>query len=272
MNKKEFLSRPKYRRLPLKEKERRWRQYLLTQSSKARVKPGKSYKQALVQRPRQPPKKPQPMKKVSGKSRGGSQTDKSFGLTRGIRLRMTGGKIIAWQPLPMYKGPQGSLIFPMMFQTMVTSISPDGAGNVGYVLQITGSIWSQIGIEATRFKRCRLRQCAFELLPKVGYNTNGSAIQLFNYSGDNTALTGAAGMTTASKVEQSVPDVLPFKAHFFVWRAQDNKDSEFVAATSTVVFNPTGHYFKLAGSGFPASNALWDLYAYCVVDFTETVA
>lgn len=265
MNKKEFLSRPKYRRLPQAEKERRWKQHLLTQNSKSRVQPGKSYKQALVQRPRPPKKKPQPMKKTSKPSGNSSKADRAFGLTTGSRLRATKGHVVTWQPLPMYKGPQGSYIYPMQFQAMIGEIACDGSGNLSYSRQIKGDIWPQIALEAQRFRRCRLRQCMFELLPKVGLNTNGTATQLFNYSGVSTVPTMAA----AAEMQQSVPEIVPYKSYTFHWRAQDNKDSEFVPAVAAVVFNPTGHYFILTGSGLGISTKMWDLYASAVVDFTE---
>lgn len=213
------------------------------------------------------------MRKASPKSGAGSKTDKAFGETRGTRLTATGGKIITWRPLPMYKGPQGSLIFPMQFQVLQQTVSSDSSGEISLVLPLNSNIWSQIAIEATRFKRMRLRAAAFELLPKVGFNTNGTAIQYWNYSGDATApVAGSAGMTAASKIEQNIPDIVPFKAHLFQWRLQDNKDVEFITAASAVLFNSTGHYFKLKGTGFPASNAIWDLYAYAIVDFTENFA
>lgn len=173
-----------------------------------------------------------------------------------------------YQALPMYKGPQGSYIFPIQFQTLHKSVASNGAGVISEVVQIKGDIWSQINIEKDRFKKCRLRQCAFELVPKVGFNTNGLCTQFFEYSGDSAATT----LVAASKKQQNVPDVVPFKPYIFHWRLQDNKDTEFVNSAADVVFNSTGHYFKMIGEGFPLSTSVWDLYAYCIVDFTEMYA
>lgn len=267
---KEWANHPSRKKLPKAEIDRRWKQRVVTLQSKARVRPNVSYKQVVVKTA----PKPQSMKRATPKSKGGgkpSAIQKSYGQTGSkFILRPMGGKITTWSSLPLGRTPQGSTTFPMKFEVMYgTPVTASPAGVVQVAIPIIGSLWSQLAIEAPRFRKVRLREFAVEYYPKVGMNSNGSSSQYFNYSGDATV---PASQAAASKIEGVVPGLVPYKQHFFRWRKQDNIDDEFVASTAAVVFNPQGHTFKLVGDGFAASQVLGDLYLFCVVEFTEYIS
>lgn len=214
------------------------------------------------------------MKRNTQKSKGGSKpskTQKAYGQTTKVSLRPMGGRIQTWAPLALGRTPQGSVTYPMKFEKMWASspLTCDGTGVLQTSFQIIGSLWTQFGIEAARFRKVRLREFAAEYIPKVGMNANGTFSQYFNYSGVSAV---PANQATASMVEGVIPGLVPYKQHFFRWRKQDNIDDEFIISTAGAVFNPVGHYFKLVGDGFAASQIIGDLYVMCIVEFTEYIS
>jgi len=265
---KEWANHPSRKKLPKAEIDRRWKQRVLTLQTKSRTKPGVTYKQVVIAQ------KPQPMKRNTQKSKGGgkpNKTQKAYGQTTKMSLRPMGGRIQTWVPLSCGRTPQGSVTYPMKFEVMwaTSPVTSDGTGAVALSIQIIGSLWSQFGIEAARFRKVRLREFAVEYVPKVGMNVNGSMSQYFNYSGTAAVPVNQAA---ASKVEGVVPGLVPYKQHFFRWRKQDNVDDEFVISTAGAVFNAVGHYFKLVGDGFASTQVLGDLYLMCIVEFTEYIS
>lgn len=210
------------------------------------------------------------MRKTSKKSTntGVKKAEKAYGMASGKTvITIDPNRLISWSPLKPYPGPQGSRIFPMEFQAYVASPTTDGAGVLQYNKQITAALFPQMVVEATRFKKARLRELMFVLQPKKGMNVDGSCAAYFNYASDSAVPPSLADVAKREGVKLGM---VPFKKYTLRWRIQDNKDTEFAAASNATQFNTTNtHWLKIYGDGLPVSTQLWDLYAYAIIEFTE---